>query len=60
MKLRNILIGMGSLLDLCPARDVRSITLNVPAADDTAALRKDWEAVGNDMRTVMGKEIDDA
>jgi len=57
MKLRNLLIGAGSVLDLCPATDVRSIKLTLPDDDgfrqDYEALRSDWEAVGNTMREVM-------
>ena len=64
MKLRNILIGMGSVLSLCPATDVRRIKLTVPDTDDEAlrkdceALRSDWQAVGNDMRAAM-KQMDE-
>ena len=56
MKLRNFLIGMGSVLDLCPARDVRRIKLTLP--DDTEAIRSDWQVIGDDMRAVVGKEIE--
>ena len=63
MKLRSILIGMGSILNIFPAAAVRRIKLTVPDTDDEAlrkdyeALRSDWEAVGGDMRTAM-YEID--
>ncbi len=56
MKLRNLLVGMRSILDLFPHR--RAIQLP-SIKTDKEALASDWQAVGDDMRAAM-KEFDDA
>ncbi len=55
--LRNMLIGAGSIFDLCPASRRK---LELPRIKtDEEALASDWQAVGDDMRAAT-KEIDDA
>ena len=56
--LRNILIGMGSILDLCPAP--RQELQFPPIMTDEEAIADSWQKVGDDLRAVMNKEIDDA
>ncbi len=54
MKLRNLLAGMGSILDLFPHR--RELQLP-PVKTDEEALASDWQAVGGDIRAGM-KQLD--
>lgn len=56
--LRNMLIGMGSIFDLFPAPRQE---IQLPRVmTDAEALASDWQAVGDDLRSAMSKEIDDA
>ncbi len=60
MKLRNLLIGMGSILDLCPAPRPLSRPKFMDRTDEEA-LASDWQAVGDGLRVAMKKmdeEID--
>ncbi len=56
--LRNILIGMGSILDLCPAP--RKELQFPPIKTDEEAIADAWQKVGDDLSVAMNKEIDDA
>ena len=52
MAFKDFLRGAGSVLSLYPAeREDARVTL--PEASDEAALRSDWEAVGNDLRFAL-------
>lgn len=60
MKVRNIIIGMASIFDLFPAPRPLSRPKFMDRTDEEA-LRSDWQAVGDDLRTAMKKmdeEID--
>ncbi len=60
--LRNILTGMGSILNLFPAPRPPLTRPKFLDRTDEEALASDWQAVGDDMRTAMkqvDKEIDD-
>lgn len=57
--LRNILFGMGSILDLCPAPSPPIRRPKFMDRTDEEVLASDWQAVGDDMRAAMNKEIDD-
>ncbi len=56
--LRNMLIGMGSIFDLCPAP--RRELQFPPIKTEEEAIADAWQKVGDDMRTVIDNEIDDA
>lgn len=58
----NILQGMGSILDICPAPS-RPLALEYPYASASEALRSDWLQVGRDLAVAMAdfeqKELKD-
>lgn len=56
-KTRNFLKGVGSLLEIRPAPHSSRISLRTSSRSVSAgeAIAKDWQAVGNDIRTAMGK-----
>ena len=54
--MKNFLEGMGSVLSIYPPE--RNIKIEIPTESDEEALKKDWEAIGNDMRYVI-KEFND-
>lgn len=58
MKLRNFLIGMGSILNISPAP--RPELPEVELMSDEEALADAWQKTGDAMRSAMNKEIDDA
>lgn len=49
--LRNILRGVGSILDVCPAE--RRGKVHPPSRSDADALRGDWERVGQDLHNAI-------
>lgn len=53
MKLRNLLIGMGSVFDLFPGPR-KPLHFPRPVSDEEA-IRSDWQAVGDDLRAAMKK-----
>jgi len=60
--LRNILIGMGSIFDLCPAPRPPLTRPKFLDRTDAEALASDWQKVGDHMRGAMeqtDKETDD-
>ena len=63
MKLRNLLIGAGSIFNLFPAPSPPLRRPEFLDRTDEEALASDLKAVGDDMRAAMkelDKEIDDA
>ncbi len=44
-RLKNIIRGMGSILNICPNTDYRKI-INNSHRTDAEALRQDWNKVG--------------
>lgn len=56
-KARNFLKGMGSLLEIHPAPHSSQISSRIPSKSASASemLARDWQAVGEDISTAMGK-----
>lgn len=57
MKLRNLLAGMGSILDISPAP--RPELPKVELMSDEEAIADAWQKTGDAMRSAINKEIDD-
>ena len=53
MAFKDFLYGMGSVLSICPPE--RETKINIPYESDEEAIRKDWEAIGDDIRISAGK-----
>lgn len=59
LRIRNMVIGAGRLLDFSGSYnrqaygELKARSLVRVARSDTEALRSDWQAVGNDLRTAM-------
>lgn len=54
IRIRNILAGMGSVLDICPAPTVAPIGGPILERSDADALRSDWIQVGRSMSRAIG------
>ena len=52
--IKNILRGMGSIINIYPNTDYRR---NLPQRTDSEALRQDWINVGRDLRKAMKKIV---
>jgi len=50
---------MGSALELIPSSALQA-DIMVPVQSDQAALRDDWQQVGNDLRYAIGEYRDSA
>lgn len=50
--LKNFLRGLGSILNIFP--EPRECEIKLPEHTDEESLRKDWEAVGQDMYDIKG------
>lgn len=51
-KLRSFINGMGSIINMY-GRDIGKTHYSSPNQADSHAIRKDWELVGNDIRTAI-------
>lgn len=49
----SILLGIASIFDFTGRLGPRYRTIQNPLAEDTAALARDWQAVGDDMRKII-------
>jgi hypothetical protein len=54
-KTRNILRGVGSILDIMPERRVVDFSKFVPKKTPTERMAEAWQKVGEDMRAAMGQ-----
>jgi hypothetical protein len=54
--LKNIMLGMGSVMDIYPVRNKYVIPDYHPMRTDFEALQKDWEKVGNTLCMLINKE----
>ncbi len=51
---KNLIRGMGSILNICPNTNYRKI-INNSRRTDAEALRQDWNKVGKDLKSAIEK-----
>ncbi len=61
MNIKDFTRGMGSVLEIFPSNNRRDDYLDTPfISSDEDAIKQDWQTVGEDIKSVIAKQVNSA